>query len=407
MEEYLPTGEPYSVLTEAYYGKNDELIKAEELLQKFVNDVNNKGIISKDKDGKVVVTKNPNTYRSHLIGEIEEILKNQFKVAEFHLSLYTALPLGVLFRPPANAFTWGKGFNFFREKTSKVRVEPSNLVIGVNVDIGIIKYYDLTGEELLSLILHEIGHNMSATVFNFLSSFQTFCPPVDIVATFIREKIMPVFTMVNKGIEAVFDKIPGFRQFLQFINTVRMNIVALFPPSIQGILLNPLSLVRAISPRNIFGYAEEKYADSFATAYGYGVPLSRAFQKFQMEKGVKTSQVIQKIPVVNLGYDLYKTTFTFLTGILDEHPQPASRIIAQLKKLKRDADDPSLSPRQRELIKRDIKELENFINNEYLDILGNAKKGKLFSSTWNLISIKVLGGNTDVREILKVMNIEE
>ena len=116
-----------------------------------------------------------------------------------------------------------------------------------------------------------------------------------------------------------------------------------------GILLdiskNPTKILNAIGFTGISKYASEKYADSFATAYGYGPALASAFKKLHINEGNSPDKIYYNFPVLNWWYDLNKISTRIIAGLIDVHPSDPSRVMAQLNKLKRDIKDPQLDPR--------------------------------------------------------------
>jgi len=266
---------------------------------------------------------------------------------------------------------------------------------------------ELNAEELLAIILHEVGHNMYASPLNFLSK--------NLVQMLLDVCKFPVlYSEINKSIERGFDESPGAKKFL----TITMDIIQeidIFFKSLQVInynnlieyLMKPEQLISLISFGNIFGYTDEKYSDSFATAYGYGPALSTALNKFEKMEGVGMNKLINSIPVLNWYNDFNKVLFRILIGAFDPHPHTSARIAAQLHKLKKEINDPNLDPRVKKEIQKDIDVLEDFINNEYLNINKNSNISRIFTWMTNYISIRVFKGRVDIREIFDKLDYME
>lgn len=385
-----------NIVTEAYYGKPKEFELIEKEFEKLIK-YNN---VQTDKIAK-----------SDNVVTIERLFKKYFKLKDFYLCLYT----NSLFNPydiHKNAFTFPSGFNFLRPKVSSKRVDSTDMIIGVNIDVALIGMSGLNAKELTAIVLHEIGHTMEASLLQFLINLN----PINLITNIISEfTLSKHYSKIRQSIEAnVVEKIPALKTILSLLSIyiesmiATMNLYGLGVASIAlDIYKNPTKILNVIGLAGISRYASEKYADSFATAYGYGPALASAFRKLHINEGDGLDRTLYNIPILNWWYDLNKISTRIIGGLIDVHPSDPSRVTAQLNKLKRDAKDPKLDPRVKKELDGDIKRLEKIINTTYLDIDEDDNKKAIFTYLYNKLVIKVFKGKMDAREFVSLFDIEE
>jgi hypothetical protein len=404
---YIPNNDNRQMLKEAYYGKTKNLKEVDKKFNIVVEKINK---VFTDPNYEVTI-KALNKVLNNEIRDIENLFKKEFKVKEFYLSMYSSIPLGnVVFRFPNNAYTFAKGFNIFRpsKKENKNTVKgTSDFVIGVAFDIGLVHYSDLTGEELAAIIMHEIGHNMersSLSIFRFLS------PHVvgNVIQLFAIENIFPYMMSLNKWIEDVLTKNPALYNLFKFFNNIEHELSVILQPVGNFIALP--NLIARIGSQGVveplIGYGSEMYSDSFASSYGYAVPLSSALNKLNEKRGSGTANVIKNAPIINLLYDFSNVTTSLVVGIIDVHPHTVVRVNNQLKKLKRDLKDDSIDPRMKKEIQADIDDMEKFINNEYQTYSHSKHGPRIFSFLYNKLITDGFKGNADLRDALRLTNVE-
>jgi len=411
-------------VTEAYYGKPKEFLIIEKELDKIIQIIrkdNPKFSDLKEKINTPIKITDLNKNDSVIL--IEKLFKQKFGFGEFYLCFYYPMK-PVLLTTPFNAFTIPRAFNFFhRDNTGSTDV--STMHVGVNIDILLVLYADLTAEEIMAVILHEIGHNMDISMFTLLSKLPLdimLVPefikngPVYIINTLMVLGIYDVFNLGGKYTNTIklvesllINKFPGLLRAATTFWEGYLNIMAYFKvKSFINVIKGPeLIVLGALNSRNIFGYAGEKYSDSFASTYGYG-PAMMSFQnKLHKRENLISDQIIYKIPLLNWGYDLLNVTLGMLTAIADPHPQDAVRINSQLDKLKRDLKDPDLNPRLRKTLEDDIESSEKFINEYYLDFNKNDNSRRIFSWMLNYMTIKVFHNMVDFRELFELVSNHE
>lgn len=431
------------ILNEAFYGKPREFIEVEKRLEKIIQMIK----LTKEHPEKAI---NINDMKE--LYEIETILTNFFGNNDTDISFYVPIAntittgleivnvktpqqlsdiLSILDYKGYNAFTKPTSLSFFKKSSNKRLADPKYLYINVFIDIGMIYALDLTPQELMALILHEIGHCFDASLFSLISQID-----VNIVNHFIRNgnKITKIeYRSESDIINQLVQSLTGFMigilpiaKFYTYINRLMTAspIINSFFSELNYLLNDILSLIYTIknyktyllmiknpvsiatdllNPKNTFGYAGEKFADSFATSYGYGKDIASVIHKMQINKGRFTDKLISNIPILNIGYDLTKVMIETATSLSSPHPDASIRIKSQLTKLKRDLNDPNLSPKLKYELNNNIKELEDYINNTLLNIYDDSNKGRWISYIKNYIMIKIFNGKLDPRELFEVV----
>lgn len=389
----------YKSLLESYYGKPKEFVKIEKLLEKVIVMV---------EDQMTQPVKSIDINKSKEIKEIENLFTKFFGNYKTSITIYSAA-LPVNFGRP-NAYTIPSSMVYFRRKdpNKPYKASAKDLYINVNIDMGLIYAFKLTAEELMGIILHEIGHDFDASLFHLLTYVNigiffdnTGMTGLNNIFSFlITEPMSKIFQFGNRFVSQIplLNNIVttlslAWFDFNSFLGTLTaLNVIAR--------LMNPIYLINLINPANLFGYAGEKYADSFAASYGYAVPLSSALNKFETaeKRGCVLDSAVKTIPLINVFYNYNNVMIKLCTAFLDPHPNTYTRIQSQLNKLKRDLNDPSINKNIRNDLKKEIASLEKFIDNEVLNEDELTKKGQVFTYLYGLTIMKVFDGKVDFRE---------
>jgi hypothetical protein len=421
-----------SPVTEAYYGKPKEFLECEKILAKAIpiinkeysvrNSMGDKGDVYGPKDAAEL---------SRLTSQFEKLLAKGLGVGGCDLIwLGTNSPIeftaddddkiNVKFKPDAGlkTFTIPSAFTVM---TNKFKKNPTrdNIEMKIFVDKAMVYAMSLTPEETMAVILHEAGHNLDCSVFHLISSM---IPDIEIF-TFDEDKMMKELKgfilgrllivplsrwtakMYNELIEQLKSYTPGFNAWLSAFSRISAGIKA-FSKQIKAITtltkLDPAKIfIKAINPRVLFGYAGEKYADSAPTAYGYAaanISLQNKLQRyvnggFISEKELPGYSVITELPAVVASIPF---------ALTDEHPDSGIRMYAQVKKLKRDLNDPNLPKELREELKVQIAEAEKMCA-KVVDIRAKPNRYFIFTTLWNKFMIDVLKGYGDPRELMELV----
>lgn len=422
------------ILKEAYFGKLAEFNEIEKYLGYIVDIANT--TFGDSLDFKLKKKATETLSKSGYIEKLEELFTKAFNLKKFHLSVYYPITMmGGEGNPYLNnAFTVPSGFNIIKGNLNKV-TKTEMLTIGVNIDMMLIYTLKLTPQELMAVILHEIGHNFDASIFSFLALIPVIALQTEVIGNNVdptkvvgfKLGTLPMFVMkflsasignrtttaISKFLTELLDKFPQ-------IGTIS-NIVSLFFNELSGITRNSNAIQLAINvvmglptglgtlmyaanPTNLFGYSKERFADSFATAYGYGKELASFSRKLQLGQRSVISSAAAGIPVLNAFYDLQRVILTYASMIYDPHPVDATRIYTQLTKLKKDLNDPLLTKEIRNDLIKDIERMQSYIDDVILNPEHKDNKQNPLTFITNIIVMKGLKGKIDPRELLSIIN---
>jgi hypothetical protein len=272
------------IFQEAYYGKTKILLEAEKCLNQIVLKVT--------RDPSTIVDKTPENIR------LQALLKKQFGFKEVNI-LWNNTPG---FMPNACTLIGVESLalgNFSYQIDNKNGYYDSKHInyCVVQISSSMITYSGVTGSELLAIILHEIGHNFDASIYNILKYVFFLIKPVEVqsvdeetglavktkvpasIYTVISKLVAnsEVFKRFNVGVQRFYDfvleKLPSLNNFLAILNDYISNAGKILS-RIAGVY-NILSIPQIIlmAPISHIGYMAERkteiFADSFATVYGY------------------------------------------------------------------------------------------------------------------------------------------
>ena len=262
----------------------------------------------------------------------------------------------------------------------------------------------MSDEEAFAIVLHEVGHNFQAfingTMINMAlgrSVMQIYTIIFSLISSFARldfAKIKKItltvllsYTRTHSAASKLYNKLTSntnrnnlysYFNFVRGIMAVPKDVgsalitIPLAP--IFGLISNWNDLVSVLNPIGIYlhsyDYIGERIADAFPSYYGFGnymvsfntnVPMGRPFGF-----GAKA---VGSIPFIGHIYNAMLMPAYILSCIGDEHPADIVRSKSLIDSMKSDLSDPTLSPKLRANLKKEIDESEKLIN-EYFE---NAK----------------------------------
>lgn len=391
-----------SVINEAYFGKSKDLKDAERIL----------GIFRK----KYFKHKYVNSCNSDpLLYQFEDIIADFFGFSSFFLDIK---PDAV-----ANAATYPCGW-LISGKTAKIKKTKDGFKYDGTPSLYILIYSYLlfnpnyTDGEIMSIILHEIGHNFSErksrivyaqNVVRFVQCL--WCLMWDIISLDIKNLILHDMPITDLGREALKD-IRNYINKNKFMSVAYsgLKFVASLPLSILYnfiLIINPFvsvgrifdNLAHTLMKNHVFiisGFCDERIADNFATIYGYGPDAMSA--ELKLGKYASPSvQAIESVPLLGWIYDIFEIPTTYILSLGDEHPESVSRAKAQYNYLLNEIDKCN-KPRLKKELEEEIKECEKIL--DQLD--KDSKKllsGTLIRDNYNKVAMKLKKGD-DPREYL-------
>lgn len=152
------------------------------------------------------------------------------------------------------------------------------------------------------------------------------------------------------------------------------------------------------------GYAGEVFADSFATAYGYGgatVSLQAKFNQMRLKnptlglnKGNSNSVYNQYIFIM----------FSIVSASLDPHPMDQTRMKNQINKLERELESQEVPPKVKEAIRNDLAKAQE----AYAAFIALPEDCRHLASVHNFYRINEMyfGGKLEIRDFFnRVLNL--
>ena len=400
----------FSPVSEGYSGKTPNLLKIEHLLGKLHNQVGPYlGDRLMDRDVKFTFDKhdlsykNLNMYDNPIIKEINALFKKEFGFKDFELHFeYLQLP---------NAYTFIDSFIFnditqkklwdFTKHGEKYYDTEHYMCVYVQTFTRNCRIF--TPEEHMGIILHEIGHNFDRSLAARISYMLTiihdipgigklniFDNLVCILVLLLGSRFGKLYgliqDLVNKIYGPLFNMLGYWQRLLMYLHTLRRfkNISASF----ISFAHDPLHAVI-----KQFTVGQEVFADSFATACGYGPALSSALVKLDQDYSLAIGNRYVDGAIYDVEYGLVLTNM-----ILDEHPDTLSRISLNMKNLEKISKDPNLPPKYRAQVAKDLKKSRE-IYERYRDI-NDADRASIIRKIAYFAGDKIFGGQMDLRTFI-------
>lgn len=372
-----------TVINEAVYiGKNKDTEKLEQILTELKNE---------SLTGKV-----------SSLRKLEDHLAEMFNVSDVIVDLglstltiksqirYTDFPL-----KSDRVVSDRNGIRFNNKKGKKIII-----FIGLN------HLEALESEEMAAVLLHEIGHSMYSGILS-----KIILTPTVLVAGVIFSIMVGMRQVGNlpilKDLQNIIGFIPNYlggklidinmyiNRFVP-INAVT-NIMKLFPSRSEKTKNGgPASLINPIA-----GYDDEKFSDSFATAYGYGKELSSGLLKLENILMVKYRN--------NRGSKLI-TSMELMSGVANDivqqistpHPSTRNRILLTRNYLV-EASKEAQNEKLKKLIISDIKEIDELMEAISLDVKQGAYNNEYFAKALKQKLPENKFSIDDFRELLSFM----
>lgn len=283
-----------------------------------------------------------------------------------------------------------------------------------------------TDEEILAIILHELGHNFSASIceMGYVMSI------VKKVINAMILLISPIAIFIPNGLKIVFHTNKAFAKFyIEFMKDIKYNkglfnaiyilksfgnIIKTFIDTIGGLIepfmifspafipilvqnvtkkaydmTNPIILVQTI-----LGKDEENVADNFASFYGFSKELNSAlFKMDQYYGGNKGMELSTNIPLVGHLYNLLMEPYKLVLRCFDEHPTNYQRTANAITYMKKEINKEKIDPKMKKVIQRELENTEEMYD-EFVTKLEKTNT-KYFARLFGSTMLKIFGMNFD------------
>ena len=441
-------------ITEAYFGKSNELLKAESIFNKIITDsfsmykkvANNATPLYNIPAALTTYEKLLSKYsNSKELKMIENCFEKQFGFAEMSIALVDGtfvaqvMSLGTPVGP--NAFTYTPGLILSATEDLSILPHSQNelyydkshsKLCSVTVTAPLMIACNFTADETMAFILHEIGHNFVRTPMVIAGMMGKYLEYYEAIATEgIAKNIIEIalnefgnifFKKLGKIVQSIEEKVSN-SSLGRLINEIDAISTALMFSSIG--VFTKVSFVesimrgrflRLLDPKQyilhtIPGYSNEVFADSFATTYGYGPALIRGFDK--LDSSLKNHDILSYIMKdVDKESPLFIVTDTIdvMAEIMsmifspDPHPSTQTRIINQIKKLETEIKtNRQMTPKQKKACMKDLEHAKKAYNT-YLNCDSISRKCAVICLFRKFDDL--CGGNIEIRNLFnKIINL--
>lgn len=422
------------IVNEAYFGKTKEVLAIEQavhdLRAPYIQDINQNFNIN---------TYTPKINRDPNKRKLADAICNAFGFTDALIQVQsTAIPN---FGTESNSYCIDIGSKKLKRslKSSKsgFRYDTSaDIVFSVIMPTGILVDSDITDAEITAALLHEVGHNFAPAISRGVYATSMF-PAITWVSLLVAQLAETVLrggnieytsmdtissiitgaiyqTNIGHKIRSDIDyavtdisqqigqQCPGIAMLIgggvtlknMVVSAIQSIIFAIRSLHFPSYLLLPinalLKVVQGIAKPS--GYEDEKFADAFASSYGYGAELNSFLDKFN-DYVYSVGSLDKYVPVFSAIKEVYMLPFTIVLSSLDEHPSDAARASHTIKQLKRElANDKSLKPATRRKIEEDIKNIESLYE-YHQNTMEGLPKGSDVKRLYQRTMFKVFGGD--------------
>lgn len=381
------------ILLEYYAGKPKEFIKCEGYLREIIK------LIKEDHEGANPLRQR-NVYRdAEPCRKLEQELAKFFKVQEIKIYWQTGT---------INAYTMpGFSFTAMDRKRNYLTGKFQNIKMYLCVYENLVYQANLTEQELMAVILHEIGHNfyycpISAGFDLYMAILSLGVGPIVQLAARLLLYKLPNFIddwckknipMLNNVSDTVHDIISNVNSVISPFTFVG-DAISYLGRFMVSLVRDPVGKVMY----GITGYGNEKAADSLAAKYGYGPEQASALHKMTLPENMLGTKMLQGMgPFGSIIDDSNKIIADIVYGMtLDPHPSNNQRAASMLKKLQKDLDKGEYPPEAKRELQKEIDRMQ-----KAFDVVNdsNVKSNIQIKKTWYEILNHITKNQTDVREI--------
>lgn len=397
-------------LDEAYFGKPKELLEIEKLLDKYRK---------KYKGMYVMIGAAAN--QDKMLIKINRLFEKVFGFSDFTLFIIDTADI--------NAFTYAVDCRFDTNVTSKKLVSDKTYKFNKKYDYacivcvyaGLMFNPDFSTEEVMGIILHEIGHNFYAALSKTNAIFSS-CNKAVLFAAITRD-IWRIVKQTEVTPEMKAAQISGVigtyvTELPAFMNAIMSNVVqgvkeaqkhhddindtiytvlscfwlgsaiytimkkaynygvaigkalVLGPGKVFGAIIkkwldgvlktvkDPIYLLRLPN-----GFRNERTADNFAAIYGYGPALMRALSRMEGDNysAADLANLPKAVPIIGCLIDATMLPINIINTALDPHPLTIQRTTDQIRMLEDELNKSNLDPKMKKRIQKDIDNMKKCV----------------------------------------------
>lgn len=268
--------------------------------------------------------------------------------------------------------------NSIRSGKTGFKFDPNKVVVNVTTtcNMGLIDRDIFTDEEVFAIFLHEYGHCFFEAIEDKDSEFTSIyyginaCKAINnTVKNIIKRRIPISFDMIKRHVDNILKNNP-----IEKIVKIGADNIKSVGNNVKRFFIKEDNSAN-LSEKN-YSYSNEKFADTFATMYGYGVELHSALYKsdkdffkfYGKNYYSKTNPLVDWLKLQNL---IFNAFCEYVTGIADEHPNGLLRINISIQYIRRELSKKNLDPKMKLQLVAQLNELQKLVD-EYNDNSGNS-----------------------------------
>ena len=359
------------VLNEAYFGKTKGVLKIEKALgvlrHKYMGQYFSKDI-NLDPGIDDICRAIEDAFGFGLV---------QFEVViEASINAYT-LPLGTSVDARGSKYMEVDTTNGYRYN------KQANFAALFYITSGLFLNEAFTDAEITAIILHEIGHNFTTSAIdyngnlnalnNILVGLYTFGAYTVVSSNVVKRTSINIKNYMAKTFKRLAEVYNSFKsvigtwryilteyfKFGEFMNNVTMPFTTM-ASTIATNVWNRAINYAFFPTRFLTGYDDERFADSFATMYGYGPEIQSSLEKIHDRKTsvYEADKFINSSPLLANYVDLFKLPVLFIIYAFDEHPELPARMKNACTQIEYDLKNHHFRPDMKARIKHDLKVMQ-------------------------------------------------
>jgi hypothetical protein len=394
-----------SILSEDYYGKLPSLIRIESLFKTLSNRIQGNTINTTFTAKKIGIDMDfvTDLNGSKELDEIETIVSQMFGFEKTNITIIGSSTMGNAMTIP---FYYSLNQVNFDTETSKNGIRfknPKDKVL--NIFLFEYNFTSFSSAQNTAILLHEIGHNfflvniyyrkLFVLIFTLKNIYDKLKELIELnpkdypkeLNTKITDLILSfgnLFPGIMSKLISIVSKLPIVYQISKILSIIEYvfeflirlfswnrvrDAAEVFLKSIDALLLMiefcMYGVIFKIFEATIMrDYANEKYADSFATSYGYGKEVAEIFSTGDI-KFTKAAKDISQIPIFSFLDKYASLLISVVFHFKDPHPSGMARCKIAKQKLEYELENNSkyMTKSQISTIKNDIKSIDEIIEN--------------------------------------------
>lgn len=402
---------------ESYIGKTKYMIEAEKVLDKMIN---------------LMCTDTTIDFTNHPLNQqLEKLFVQQFGFKRIYI-LWQNMPMYALngCTMTSSDILYNPKLVYEKDKKKGFYDKNHQRIAYIQINQKLVKNIKFTGGEALGVILHEIGHNFDDSIYKRLDCALMYIKFARIDIEGIREHgkefIRPlihqigmilstqtnfghkVLAEINKRLEKIIQLCPFLRKIEDMLSQVydfAMNIdfiATILTLDKQGWIDEVTGIYKLITHfpemqmRYVLTRKSEQFADSFATAYGYGPELASALDKLDYNTWFHSMKSVEanNNKVYKIFADIKLFENEIVNFVLSGHGTTGTRVQSVKREIIKDIKTADYPPELKKDIMDSVKEIDD-VYEKVLKCHGDGKQFLLTSLTRRGLNI-IFGGRSDI-----------